>query len=144
MLKRTLSFVVFGWGVLSGSWGFCLTMLGLVMIGTQDSALEILAVVLAHAAVLAGSLLALWRRSVAAILLLSSGTLFLLYMLTQRSYRMDIELFPSLRTVSRSTLHSLETVTTLLFLGVFSLLTAFLRWPEVLPFAEQRKTTNIN
>jgi hypothetical protein len=65
--KRAISAPVFGLGVLGGSWGCVACAGGAFTIGANDSAPEILAIVVALATPLPACIVALWKRLVPGI-----------------------------------------------------------------------------
>lgn len=131
-LKRTISFAVFGLGMLAGLWG-CVAYAGAMFVaGVNDSPPEILALTLAFATPLPACGLALWKRIPAGIWLIVSGCYLPVGMLLQREFMINVRHFPDQGTVRQTVLGGLPYSSVLIAFGAFGLVTGLLKWPKLL------------
>jgi hypothetical protein len=131
-LKRTISFAVFGLGMLGGLWGCVAYGRAMFVAGVNDSPPEILALTLAFASPLPACVLALWKRIAAGIWLIVSGCYLPVGMLLQRWFMIYVRHFPDQGTVWQTILGGLPYSSALIALGVFGLVTGLLKWPKLL------------
>jgi hypothetical protein len=85
-VKRTVSAVVFGLGILGSLAGCAVYPGALFVVGANDCTQEVLAMTFALATPLPVCILALWHRVVAGTWLIFAGAFFTYGMLFQRSY----------------------------------------------------------
>ena len=97
--KRTISLIVFGFGIFGGLWGCAAWTGGIFVIGANDSLPEILALTFTLATPLPACVLALWRPVIAGSWLVFAGLFFPYGMLAQRAYMIHARHAPDQLTV---------------------------------------------
>jgi hypothetical protein len=131
-IKRSISFTVFGLGILGGLVG-CVGYAGAsFFIGANDSSQEIWALTFAYGTPLLACILALWRRLIAGSWLIFSGCFFVYGMVYQRTYMIQVRHFPDQSTVQQTIRSALPISLALIGIGLFGVITDLLKWPKLL------------
>jgi hypothetical protein len=101
------------------------------VVGVNDSGPEIWAITFALATPLPACVLALWQRKIAGFWLIFAGCYFPYGMLAQRTYMIHVSNFPDQPSVLQTIRGSLPLSLILIGIGLFSVITAFLKWPKL-------------
>jgi hypothetical protein len=128
--KRTVSFGVFGLGIVAGLAGCAIAPRAVFVIGVNDSTPEVLALLL-PITLLPASILALWKRIWASVWFCFLGLLWSYGMIWQRHYISVVQHFPeeSLRSLLGGEMLPAYFV---FALAAFGLLTSNAHWPQML------------
>lgn len=132
VVKRAISFTVFGFGILGGLWGCVASAGGVFTIGGNDSYQEILAIIFACITPFPVCILALWKRFIAGLWLIFAGCYFTYGVVAQRAYMIQERNFPDQPTIQQTILYSLPISLTLIGIGLFGVVTDQLKWPRLL------------
>jgi hypothetical protein len=135
-LKKTISFAVFGLGIMGRLWGWLAYMGAMFVVGDNDCPEEIWALTFALATPLPACVIALWWRTIAGAWLIFAGLFFLYGMLAQRSYMINVRHFADQPTPLQTIGQGLAIASPILAVGLFSIITGLLRWPK--PFSEAK------
>lgn len=129
--KRNISFAVFGIGFLGGLYGCAHAAGGVFTIGANDCALEIIAIILGLMTPPLAFVVALWKRMIAGIWLISAGCFFPIGMLAERSYLIHNVGSTDEPSVFGALAFSLRVSVPLVAFGLFATITKLLHWPEL-------------
>ena len=131
-LKKLVSFVVFGLGMIGGLWGWRAFLGAFFTIGKNDSVQEVLGLTVALVTTLPACIVALWRRLLAGIWLMFSGCFLLYAVVAQRSYMIQVRHFPDQPTILRIIEGCLPYTTFLVGIGLFAIVTELKKWPRLI------------
>jgi hypothetical protein len=132
VVKRAISFTVFGFGILGSLWGCVASAGGVFTIGGNDSHQEILAIIFACMTPLPVCILALWKRLIAGVWLIFAGCYFIYGMVAERAYMIQERHFLDQPTIVKTIQFSLPISLALIGIGLFGVVTDLLKWPKLL------------
>jgi len=130
--KRTLSFTIFGLGILVGIVGCIGLPMATFAAGENDSQPEVWAFLLIFGTPLPAFLIALWKRLPAGLLLTFVGLFVPFAMLYQRHYEMVVRHFPDVPSIGATLSGFAQMYVPFLALGIFALVTERLKWPRLI------------
>lgn len=143
LIKRSISFAVFGLGIFGGLYG-CVGCAGAsFFIGVNDSSQEIWAITFAYGTPFLACILALWRRLIAGSWLIFSGCFFVYGMVFQRTYMIQVRHFPDQPTVQQTIHGALPVSLALIGVGLFWVMADLLKWPKLLGKTAPSSSTEI-
>lgn len=131
-VKKFVSFVVFGLGMLGGLWGWLAYAGAMFTVGVNDSIQEVLALTFAFATTLPACVVALWRRLAAGVWLTFAGCYLPYAAVAQRNYMIQVRHFQDQPTVLKTIEGFLPYSIVLIGIGLFAVITEHLKWPRLI------------
>jgi hypothetical protein len=129
-VKRSISLGVFSLGMVGGIWGCTVAPRAIFVIGVNDSAPEVVALLL-PVTLLPVCVVALWRRRVASLWLLLLALIWAVGMVYQRHYISSVRHFPS-DSIRAVLVGEMVPTYFVLALAIFGLLTENAGWPRMI------------
>jgi hypothetical protein len=139
-IKRSISFAVFGLGILGGLWGWLAYLGAMFVVGENDCSQEVWAITFALATPLPACIVALWWRKFAGLWLIFAGCYFPYGMVVQRAYMIQVRHFPNQPTILRTVEQNLIFALPLIAVGLFAVITGLLKWPKLIQWPADQKS----
>ena len=143
-IKRSISFAVFGLGVLGGLWGILAHMGAMFVVGENDCTQEVWAITFALATPLPVCMVALWWRKFAGLWLIFAGCYFSYGMVVERAYMIQVRHFANQSTMMQTVEENLVFALPLIAIGLFAVITGWLEWPKLLGWPADRKSQPVD
>lgn len=130
-LKRTISAIFFGLGILVGMAGCAIYPMAVFTVGVNDSSQEVSAISLVFLSLFPTCILALRFRLIAGCMMLFVPCHFIYGSLAQRTFMVTVRHFPQPPIDSAQIIDTFRLTWPYVVLGAFAILTSLLRWPTV-------------
>ena len=130
-MKRTISAMLFGLGILIGMAGCAIYPMAVFTVGDNDSWQEVWGISLVFLSLFPTCILALRFRLLAGCMMLLVPCFFIYASFAQRSFMMNVRHFPQPPIESKQIIGGFALTWPYIVLGAFAILTSMLNWPTV-------------
>jgi len=130
-IKRSISAIMFGLGMLAGLAGCAIYPMAVFTVGVNDSAQEVWGLSLVFLSLFPMSILALFFRLAAGCMMLFVPSFFIYSCFAQRAFMVEVRHIPQPPIGSMQIIGSFDLTWPYLVLGTFAIVTSVFGWPTV-------------